>query len=837
MTGSGVVGTVQANTTASIKKLTTGWYECTINYVATAAGTMLIQVAEADSDTTFDGLNQQSIAIWGAYLYARTNQFTYTNSTYIKTNGVTKPRHDLTPGATVPTASKMPLHGNDGNKTEARQCNNAAVGSCNYSKAIHDSLKFWDTDFTITYVYDSDVNFISTTYLLYAFTANTSGGVLYGANTGIIKLELEKAATFTTVSGSTSTDFLLKQHIVQVVRSNNYVKICVDGQCGTPADVTGYGVDGAGIFTLGGTATVNSSINGRWGYTRIDAEALPDRQLAKEREQILGTLSNAGPIWTNVIADGNMEAAGVGSWTVYAGATLTKETTLPFSGILVLRTVRNGTTLCGASQNILTVGRRYNISGWARSDGVCIPSVGLGSNVAWAGTNSTSWQQFSFSAGTPSSNLFYLRQSTCAVDGQYTEWDDVTVIQEEPYNWLYSRGTTATKKFSNNQMATAGIYNPRVGGEGGGIEIEQAVQNKCLQSADFNTSWTKNALTSVSTDSKEDPFGTTTADGTIADVNNTQHGVSQNVTTTATRWTVSVYASPGYKDWVYLSDATIGANCYAYFNVRTGTIGTVGASVTYAKIQPAWCPTTGLCWYRVSISFTSTAAANLMHIYSADADTDNTFAGDTTTINTYLFGAQVEQFPVPSSYIPTTTAAVTRSADLLNLDPSPPNATNTLIPETICGTCASSKLTVQFDAKCRYASSTEIASPVTTTSLLEISSTLVGTNRLRVQITNAGVVGAYLDDSTATTHSSVTAANPVTFNNWFTIKAMFDLADLSRMYMTVGGYAGAYTLVNNAGTATFDNTTTKIRLLQVYNDGAPIGTCWIRNLRIQPYEF
>jgi hypothetical protein len=110
-------------------------------------------------------------------------------------------------------------------------------------------------------------------------------------------------------------------------------------------------------------------------------------------------------------------------------------------------------------------------------------------------------------------------------------------------------------------------------------------------------------------------------------------------------------------------DVSSVANAYAYYNLSTGAVGTVGAGANSTGIE-AW----GGGWYRCWIAYTGGAAAHDHEIFPAEADGDETFAGDDATASIYVWGAQHEDdgTVIPSSYIPTTTAAATRIKDALS---------------------------------------------------------------------------------------------------------------------------------------------------------------------------
>jgi len=127
---------------------------------------------------------------------------------------------------------------------------------------------------------------------------------------------------------------------------------------------------------------------------------------------------------SELLVDGDMEAAGVGSWTAGSGATLTKQTTSPYSGLRLLRVA--GTAPANAYQTILTIGKKYRVTGWMRSDGVATPrATDAGGAISVIGTTSTSWQRIDVT-GIASNAGYQLRVN--AGTG-YVEFDDVSIYE------------------------------------------------------------------------------------------------------------------------------------------------------------------------------------------------------------------------------------------------------------------------------------------------------------------------------------------------------------------------------------------------------------------------
>ncbi len=189
--------------------------------------------------------------------------------------------------------------------------------------------------------------------------------------------------------------------------------------------------------------------------------------------------------------------------------------------------------------------------------------------------------------------------------------------------------------------------------------------NLCLQSQTFNTTWVATNVgtdATISPDTTVAPDGTTTGDSLVEDGATNQHYCQQSITFTAVAQTFSVYVKASTRTWcaLQLNDGT--NNFQAFFQLTgNGTVGTVtgtGATATVSVVGSGG-------WYRCTLTCTPLAAAGGLYIKGATADTVNSYAGSNGSTAIVLWGAQLEAASFASTYIPTTTASVTRNADVL----------------------------------------------------------------------------------------------------------------------------------------------------------------------------
>ena len=203
-----------------------------------------------------------------------------------------------------------------------------------------------------------------------------------------------------------------------------------------------------------------------------------------------------------------------------------------------------------------------------------------------------------------------------------------------------------------------------------GLLVEAQRTNLLLRSEEFeNAVWTATNLT-VTANSTTAPDGNTTADTLAATVAGGK--VAQAVTITAGRGiALGVYAKANASSWVILtlSDGTNTVDCW--FNLAAGTTGThtiggSGGGFTLSFAQK-WIEAQRNGWYLCALEVTSSVSTTIAATIAPTA-ADSTASATGNSL--FAWGAQLEaesSLTNLSSYIPTTSATVTRSADNLIL--------------------------------------------------------------------------------------------------------------------------------------------------------------------------
>ena len=232
----------------------------------------------------------------------------------------------------------------------------------------------------------------------------------------------------------------------------------------------------------------------------------------------------------------------------------------------------------------------------------------------------------------------------------------------------FTRATAATTVLSTGLIGSVASGDPRSYYDPTsltylGYLAEGARTNLCLQSETFqNASWTKTTATAAD-DSKTGPDGATSASLiTVTTASNTTLYQTFSVSASTT-YTVSFFGKAstgtqafnfGFSDFSANSFGGTGNFSTGVVALATNVGGAVGLSVSAKQYQNGW--------WRFTLSGTTDGAAISYSL---------TIGGDTTGMTFDVYGAQLEAASFASSYIPTTTLAVARNADVLTYPTSP----------------------------------------------------------------------------------------------------------------------------------------------------------------------
>ncbi len=207
-------------------------------------------------------------------------------------------------------------------------------------------------------------------------------------------------------------------------------------------------------------------------------------------------------------------------------------------------------------------------------------------------------------------------------------------------------------------------YNP-VSLQAEGLLIEGISSNICLYSEAANDgTWVK-TNSSISVGTAVAPDGETTGNSLVDDSTNGVHTITQNLSfTDGEDYTFSVFLKRNTRAVakIALPASAFPGTPYCFINLITGELGTPQDCTAIAQQLPN-------DWWRIAITVTAdaTATGDISIGTALDITTDS-YIGDGGNI--FVWGAQVEELPVMTSYIPTINIPAIREADQASISTS-----------------------------------------------------------------------------------------------------------------------------------------------------------------------
>ena len=231
----------------------------------------------------------------------------------------------------------------------------------------------------------------------------------------------------------------------------------------------------------------------------------------------------------------------------------------------------------------------------------------------------------------------------------------------------FSRASSATRTNANGLIEVVPAGTPRrdfdpVTGVCKGLLIEEQRTNLLTYSEQFdNAAWGK-SFSSVGANVISSPDGTITSDShtETSDASAQYHSITRTGVsdTPGAVHTFSIYVKAGSRSYYEISP-TSGAG--VNFNLGTGSINfSYGTGVTGSITS------TGNGWYRLSVSAVISSSTTNITLLPGGSNGATNYIGN-GSVSAYIWGAQLEVGSFPTSYIPTTSAAATRTADIATM--------------------------------------------------------------------------------------------------------------------------------------------------------------------------
>jgi hypothetical protein len=194
-----------------------------------------------------------------------------------------------------------------------------------------------------------------------------------------------------------------------------------------------------------------------------------------------------------------------------------------------------------------------------------------------------------------------------------------------------------------------------------GFLVEEARTNLLRQSADFTTTWGQTNVT-ITANTTASPDGGTNGDTLLINSAGASTGQTSQSFTAGSTITFSVFAKKNASNFLRVE---LGNIVSCWWNLNTGETASNNAGSGNVLFSSKSIQAISNGWYRCVLTVTtSTVTTLLAGLYATDTD------GNSSSINSsiFLWGAQVEAGAFPTSYIPTTTTALTRSADVASVN-------------------------------------------------------------------------------------------------------------------------------------------------------------------------
>lgn len=242
-----------------------------------------------------------------------------------------------------------------------------------------------------------------------------------------------------------------------------------------------------------------------------------------------------------------------------------------------------------------------------------------------------------------------------------------------------TRATSATRVNSAGLIENVGANIARLDYTNGScpsILVEPQRTNLLLQSETFTNGWTSEGA-AISANTTTSPDGNLTADTLTEIAMNDVHRIYRNALaiTSGVNYTTSVFVKKDTIRYVRLvinqgNNSSIWAAAQFDLDTKTFTsgVGSGGGTFVGATITPF---SNG--WFRISLTgsipgktvFSFIALSNGSAILNTNSRGCNVYMG-TPSNKLIVWGAQLELGSNTTSYMPTTTATVTRNADLIS---------------------------------------------------------------------------------------------------------------------------------------------------------------------------
>jgi hypothetical protein len=242
-----------------------------------------------------------------------------------------------------------------------------------------------------------------------------------------------------------------------------------------------------------------------------------------------------------------------------------------------------------------------------------------------------------------------------------------------------TRATTKTRTNSSGLVVNVPINEPALDyslGSCSNILLEPQRTNLMLRSEEFNDATWSKAAASVTANSTTSPSGLVNADTITSTAVLTSLTVQLATIVSGTTYTTTFYVKQNTQRFIYIrftSQNQAGNYVSAVFDLQDGTIGQTSVGTISGTLISTSVTAAANGFYRISLTASINRTDGNFGLGFATAKTGNIFNTSGSIISAitlgnsfFAWGAQLEAGAYATSYIPTTSASVTRNGDVIS---------------------------------------------------------------------------------------------------------------------------------------------------------------------------